>query len=188
MRPPIAGPATVVVVGLFFGLCAWAMLQNADALVGDIHATLAFAPPPDSGLPPGVESGSLELTTAHEPLSDAARGIQMAIFTMLVGGLPAALTALVLARRSDSRHQRWRGWWVHVFVVGFIFQLGSLFFASVFLFILIIASDGGRHLVGDLRSLIVTAAALLTVVGSFAALRAWRSLRASASQQPPTLA
>lgn len=187
MRATIGIVAVLAIAGLFI-LGGAIVLRNFEAVVGDIRATLAYvAPPPAYELQQidGMESGSLDLVS-HEPLSDTERGIKFAIQTMLLGGLPASLLALVLARRSDARQTRWTGWWAQAFLAGFVFQLGSLFFASMVL--LGIAIDGGWLLVGDLHSVIFASAFLLNVICSARALRAWHRLHASVAQERLTLA
>jgi hypothetical protein len=188
MRAPPGGIA-VVVIAVSFGLVGAALVRNVDTLAGDIRAAIEFAPLKlDSVVKndDGTLSGSLDLVIVHGPPTGAARGIQIAILTILLGGVPAAILALVLGRRVDTHHHSWPAAWSQLFLAGFVFQLSNLLFSS--LFFVVFALDVGLGTELDWQSVIFTGVFLANVVCSAAALRSWRVLRASAWKEMPTLA
>ena len=177
------GAVVVIFVAVSFALAGAAVVNVFDGLVADIRAALAYAPLRLSGSPGhdgSMETGSLELIIVDGPPTGAARGIQIAIFAMLLGGVPAAVFAMVLARRSEARHKRWPGRWAQAFLGGFIFQLGSLFFTSIC--VLMLALDVGSP--ADQVFLIIESGLLITIACSIGGLRAWRRLRASVTLEP----
>ena len=130
----------------------------------------------------GVISGQLDLIEVHGPaVMGAARGIQLAILTTILGGVPAAVLAIFLAWRY--KNERWAmGWW-HVFVGGFAFQLTSLFLTSVMLLFWGITPTS--HLLLQPREvlvgLLIGLGLLISSLCSAFALRSWGALRCAVS-------
>jgi hypothetical protein len=177
-----SGIIAVVLVAAAFGLGGLAMVRNFDALFSDIQATLSYVAPPPPDELRGVESGSLDLVIVCGPPTGAAAGMQIAARAMLLGGPPVAILVMVLARLSDARQKNWTGWSSQVFLAGFVFQLGSVFFTSLFLVMFLLAA--GPDLMLDWRFAPLAAGLVCDIAG----LRVWRILRASASDDVLKLA
>jgi len=111
--------------------------------------------------------------------TDAVRGGQLVLLSLLVGGVPAAILATVLAARR-SNEKRWAAWWANVFLAGLVFQLCSLIFTAFLLFLLLYAaidSAAGAH-----ELFPHVAALLLSVVCSIWGLHSWRALQFEAHE------
>lgn len=178
MRLVLTAAIIVAAVLAFVGLSAWAIVQNGDALVADIGSTLAYKEPTLDG-PDGTLSGSLVIVD-HGPVPDGVVALRMDIWTILFGGIPAAILGGGLARRTRLRGTRWSGAWSPVFLGGFVFQLSALL-AAPFMFIAIAAYVGDvRRIFRSPDTIAIPMILLLIAVCSAAALRSWLHLRAAA--------
>jgi hypothetical protein len=175
MRPFVITAIVVGAVALFVGMSAWAILQNADALVADIESTLNYQEPNTDG----ALSGSFMLVD-HGPVPDGIVALRIAIWTILFWGIPMAMLGGWLARRTRLRGTCWSSTWSVVFLGGFIFQLSALL-AAPFMFIAFAAYVGDvRVMFMEPDAMALSTVLLLIAVCSAAALRSWLHLRAAA--------
>lgn len=177
MRAFLVAATVVGTVGIFVALSAWAILHNADALVADIGSTLSYEEPntPDAD---GSLSGSLR--DVHGPVSDWIIALRIAPWTLLFGGIPAAILGGWLARRTRVRGTRWSSAWSTVFLGGLVFQMSALF-AAPFMFIAFASYVGDvRWMFRGPESIAWSMGLFLIAVCSAAALRSWLQLRAAA--------
>jgi sugar phosphate permease len=104
----------------------------------------------------------------------------MAVWTILFGGIPAAILGGWLGRRTRLRSTRWSSVWSTAFLGGFVFQLSALLLAP-FMFIAFASYVGDvRVMFGSPDVIAISMGLMLIALCSAIALRSWLSLRASA--------
>ena len=166
-----------VVIALATGFAVTTVLEISDVLPEDILSTLTRDEPPR-------ESGEL-IIIGDGPPTGVARGIQLGLIGLLLGGVPAAmLSAALVAFRRKSR-QPWSGGWANVFLAGFVFQLSSLGFTTLLLMLLLFyAWDDG------LSAILSYGGGFLGVslLSGAAGLRFWRELQVGVLDEPVRIA
>lgn len=161
VRLPIVGSLALAV-----GFALAAILDASDVLPGEIATVLTRA---DESRPEGM------LTHCLCPPTGVARGIQLGLLMLLLGGLPAAIVACVLARPRSQHERRWSDGWGNVFLGGLVFQLSSVAFTAFVLFLLGWAAlESAVHAeeVFSYGSVLV-----MSLVCGIPGLRAWRVLQ-----------
>lgn len=120
------------------GFAMTAVFGISDALPSEILA--ALRPVQQPVLKPDV------IVIVHRPPTGVARGIQLGLLALLLGGVPAAIAARVLTGRRQGRERRWSGGWGSAFLAGFVFQLSSLMLTAFLLVLLLwLAWDHAAH-------------------------------------------
>jgi hypothetical protein len=143
-----------------------AVLATSDVLTGDVATVLARG---EESRPEGM------LTICLCPPTGVARGIQLGLLMLLLGGLPAAIVACVLVRPGSQHERRWSEAWGNVFLGGLVFQLSSVAFTAFVLFLLgWAAMESAVHAEEALSYGIVL---VMSVACGIPGLRAWRVLQ-----------
>jgi hypothetical protein len=129
--------------------------------------------------------GGILMTHVDGPPDGVGRGIQLTLLCVLIGGMPSAIAALVLARHTRRRTAPWPGGTAGLFYVGLVFQLCSVAIAA-FVSIVVMSFWG---LVPEVRSGLqpILAGLVLTAVCGALALPAWRYLGSRTADGPPRL-
>jgi hypothetical protein len=162
----VGWPFVMTGLALAVGLAVTAIIGISDALPGDVLG--ALRPGEQATHDPGV------IVTVHTPPTGVA-GIQLGLVTLLLGGVPAAVLARVLARRWLGRRRRRLDGWGNVFLAGLVFQLCSLAFTAVLLLVLLWAAAEHAADIEDVLSF--GGPLLLSSACSIWGLRAWRALQ-----------
>ena len=152
----------VIVAGIavLVGFAAAAFVGISEALPTEVGTSL---------LPVRTDAHPGGFVIIDLPPSGVARGIQIGLLCLVLGGLPAAILAAALAKRP-----RWSAGWGTVFRAGLVFQLSSLALTAVILTMLLWAA-----LVGDAetREVVSFGGPLVLSIGCGAwGLHSWRSL------------
>lgn len=169
--------AVAAVVAISVGLMIFGMFDAVDPLRTDI--ALALTP---------IERERLDafnMTIVDGPPTGAARGIQLALFGVLIGGVPAALISVGLAVATRRVEGHWRPAWAGIFQGALIFQTFSLI-VSVFLFLLIIVTAPLVDL-GEAMSAVggLALALLVSAICAAFGIRSWRALQAATPPELP---
>lgn len=167
----------VAVVAIFVGFMITAMFDAVDPLRTDI--ALALTP---------IQRASLDafnMMIVDDPPTGAARGMQLALFGVLIGGLPAALISVALAVATRRAEAYWHPGWGAIFQAALVFQLSSLI-VSVLLFLLVTVATPLTDLRGVFSVAGVLGLALLVhaICAAFG-VRSWRALQAATSPEAP---
>jgi hypothetical protein len=104
-------------------------------------------------------------------VNEADRGRQLALLTLLLGGLPSALIAIACSGSRATAAGTWEPRWQGVFLAGLIFQAGHIVLAAPWVLLL---------LVDPFERPAKTAYLLVSVVASIIALPRWRRLQLAA--------
>ena len=173
-------PLWVIVVGgmaLAVSVALAAIFGISDALPGEILVALR---------PVDERSEDRGVIIVGNSVTGAARGFQLGLLSLLLGGVPAAILGTALAARRPNRERRWSGTWGNVFLAGFVFQLSSVAFTAFLLVLLLWAAyDSAAH-VEEVVSF--AGPLLLGVVCGLWGLRSWRNLQLQVQQTPATIA
>ena len=99
----------------------------------------------------------------------------MTLVALLLGGVPAARLAGILASRQASHEKAWASGWQNFFLAGFVFRLSSVALTA-FLFILLVwfTIDSGDYAPGVL---LFGGALLLGIGCGIRGVRWWRALQ-----------
>jgi hypothetical protein len=167
-----------VVIALATGFAITTFLDVSDTLPGDIFTTLTRDEPPrDSSV----------LIHIDRPPTGVARGIQLALLGLLLGGVPAAmLSASLVTFGRISKGKPWSGAWANVFLAGFVFQLSSLGFTALLLGLLLLYAREFGATVEDLR--FYGGFLGVSLLCGAAGLRFWRELQVGVHIEPVTIA
>lgn len=167
--------AGVVIVGIIAACVAVAsdaFFGAADTLTVEVAAVLKLGPPPDTGY------GMALMHFCPAP-SDLIRGKQIALLTLLLGGVPAALLAAGL---EAGVRRPWSGAWTTPFFAGFIFQLNSLALTTFLFFLLAVPAT----VIAPVSTAAVMAGGFLVAIScNICGLRSWRALQFAARETPP---
>src|SRR5688572_6702445 len=136
------GLSSVIVVagmGLAVGVTVLTILAASDPLRRDVLAAFITAP-----AVPARGEGGMNIVTVMEAPTGVARGVQIGLAALLVGGVPAAFIGRALAAGTSRSRRRWSGGWRSAFLAGFAFQVSSVAFSlSLLVLVLWIAYDAG---------------------------------------------
>jgi len=120
------------------------------------------------------------------PPTGAARGVQIGLIALLLGGLPAATFGWALTGRRSSDGRPWSRVWGSVFLAGLVFQLSSVAFtAFLFAVTLWFVFDPYATALGTAA---IAVPLLLLVMCGLWGLRCWRVLQHQAHEMPLTIA
>ena|SRR5688572_8347111 len=157
-------PTTIIIlIGTAVIVAITSLLGASDTLPSNIRTALASVQREDQvGL----------IACIFGPPTGAARGIQIVLLCLLVGGVPSAVLAATLNRSRTAARP------VHcanVFLAGFVFQLSSLVFT---LFLLILLMSAASAFVNDRLTLVLIGAALMSSSACSAwGVGSWRALQ-----------
>jgi hypothetical protein len=174
----------IVVAGMALAVsyAVAAILAISDTLPGEVLGI--FRPVERRSLNEGLIIIRVDGVT-----TGVAAGVHLGLLSLLVGGVPAAILGWTLAARQSNRDRRWSGTWGNVFLAGFVFQLGSVVFASFLLVLLLWAvSDpafDGQEIAGFAVPVLVL---LFAVVSGLWGLRSWRVLQLRVREVALTIA
>ena len=156
-------------VSLAAGVTVTTLVGVSDSVVRDTLTTLTRQEPPKKS------TGDLVIVL-RQP-TGVGRGMQLALFGLLVGGVPAAiLSATLVAFRRKSRRP-WAGQWGNVFLAGLVFQLSSLGLTTILVVLLVWYAVDSSATAADV--LPFGAFLGLSVLCGAAAVRFWRELQDS---------
>jgi hypothetical protein len=160
-----------------------AFLGVSDTLPGD--ALLALRPIEAPAVEASKDSG-MHFIHVDGPPTGAARGVQMGLIALLLGGVPAAIFGWALTARRSTAARPWSRAWENVFLAGFVFQLSSVAITAVLLAVVLwFAFDSSTTALG----IAVFAVPLFVgVMCGFWGLRCWRVLQHQAQEMPLTIA
>ena len=162
-------------IALGAGFVVTTVLEVSDTVAGDVFKTLTQGEPQR-------DPGDLLLVISDGPPTGVGRGMQLALFGLLVGGVPAAILSAALVAYGRKSRKSWSGNWTNVFLVGFVFQLSSLALAMLLMVLLgWYAIDSGAG-AGDV--LPFGGFLGLSLLCGAAALRFWRELQDSVQEEP----
>ncbi len=161
-----------VVIALATGFAVTTVLGVSDLLPEDILTTLTRHEP-------RRESGEL-IIIGDGPPTGVARGIQLGLIGLLLGGVPAAMLSAALVAFGRKSRQSWSGGWANVFLAGFVFQLSSLGFSTLLTVLLLFYArdDGFSAIRSHLGFLGVS------LLSGAAGMRFWRELQGSVHDEP----
>ncbi len=123
---------------------------------------------------PAQDSGWLIIV--HSPPTGVLRGVQLSLLGLLLGGVPAAILATVLAAWPGPFGPRWSAGWWNVFLGGFVFQLSNLVLSVFLLRVLYLTAPVPMT---SVDFLLIAGPLILNVVCSMWGLRMWRRLQAA---------
>jgi hypothetical protein len=169
----------IVVVGLLWLAVGFAIVRVVDVsqpLPGDIRSALI----------PTERDDQLDLIHVDSfGLTGFVRGVQLAIFSFIFGGVPAAVFAVSLAAWRRIRNKAWSGNWENVFRAGFVFQVGSLLVTSLSFIGLVWAAYEGSASRSEL--LTIGGPLFLMVAGGIWGIRSWRALQGAVEPASTTV-
>ena len=170
--------APAAALALLVVIAGDAFLTTSDVLPHQVQGVLAQA---HENHEQRDFANGLEIIHVCWRVSDTVRGFQIGLMMLLFGGIPAALVAAAL--RNAGRYQRWSADWSTVFAAGLVFQLSSFAFTSLLLAVTIavVSIDALVTLVDAAPAMGVL---LLCSICSGWGLRSWRTLEASAYEEP----
>jgi hypothetical protein len=162
-----------VVIALVTGFAVTTVLDVSDTLPGHIFTTLTRDEPQrDAG----------EFLHVDGPPTGVARGIQLGLLGLLLGGVPAAVLSATLVTFGRKSRKLWSGAWANVFLAGVVFPLSSLGFTTLLLvLVLLYARDSGataedRRFYGGFLG--------VSFLCGAAGLRFWRELQGGIRDEP----
>jgi hypothetical protein len=176
-----AGVGIATIITLLVGLGVEAIGQSVGTLAHAIPTALETVVPEHADL-----EGGMDLVTVCGPRNDFDRGRQLAVFVLLLGGIPVSMLGIALmvfrARTPAlARNPRW----AVLFRAGFIFQLCSLPVAGWFTLPLLAVAIVDRWTLTLWMNILPFAAVLFGNLGlGIAGLSAWRTLGLVAAAQP----
>lgn len=119
--------------------------------------------------------GNLHIVHGRAP-NDAERGAQLALSTLIFGGIPAALVAIGCASARGTTRSSWDTRWHTSFLLGLVFQAYNLALLVIPMLVAVVFEP--------LHSLTRTTFLVASVTGSVVALPLWRGLQLAAVSRP----
>ena len=164
-------PLTLVVgLALVTGVTVAALTGQAERLRADVASVM-------KPIERAVRSDSL-FVHIDTPPAGVARGMQLGLLTLLLGGVPVAIAGRVLLRYSGGNRFAAESW-SNVFHAGLVFQLSSVGLSAFFAGVLVWAGIDASAEPGE--TMLPDAGALMVIAGCGAwAVPAWRRLRSAA--------
>jgi hypothetical protein len=163
-------------IAMAVGFAAAAFVGISDALSGEVRTSL---------LSVAANSHPGWFVIIDVPPNGVARGIQIGLLCVVLGGVPAAILAAGLAKRRARRDTGWSDRWGNVCLAGLVFQLSRLTLTAFILVLLLsVASDGGA----DAKEVVSFGGPLLVSIGcSVWRLHSWRALQFGVRQTIPRI-
>jgi hypothetical protein len=153
----------IAVIAICAGL--WAGLPRlSDPLTVTIDEALAVQEPA------GGYQGCGTWHSAPDCRSAAARGRDLALFVVLLAGIPLSITGFSLAMRARRRESGTPNRWRPVYYGATVFQAGNAAFTGILLVLLAWEGSVPRMILEDPASLIFLAG---TLISSTLAIPAW---------------
>jgi hypothetical protein len=169
--------SVAIAIALAAGFAVTTVLEVSDTLPGDIFTTLTRDEPPR-------EAGWL--SHVHGPPTGAARGMQLALLGLLLGGVPAAMLSAALVAFGRKSRKPWSGGWANVFLAGFVFQLSSLGLTTLLLVLLLLFARDADAPAGEV--LFYGGLLGVSVLCGAGGLWFWRELQLSVHDEPLRIA
>jgi hypothetical protein len=158
-----------------------ALIDVSHVLSDDIAAMMtevaAYHDPHDDH----IAGSGMDLMVVDSAPPESSVVLRLIFISLYLGGVPVAVTAIVLAAWTQRLGHRWRAGWGNVFLAGFVFQTGSLLFTTLMLYVFVVAIGYGHDSPGEavIGTLLLTG----SVASSAIALWSWRVLRGSVVEE-----
>jgi hypothetical protein len=177
-------PLGLLVIGMLafaVAYASWGFLTVADVLPAPVERLFLDRPNRSAQTEANVDEGGMNIVIVEGPPPAGVRGVQAALFTILLAGIPLAGVGRSLVgwlRRGQLVGHRERG---AAYLLACVAQAASLVIALPLSALCLLAVVLER----TPRTLAIAAFLMGTVLASIAGFRWWRELLAAASAETP---